>query len=567
LKNIENYPPSVIIKEITFNDGSKQQFKKDDIVLLVGANNVGKSRTLKDIKVDICETDKSRIIIKSIEYEKTNFSQKNLTTFFEKNISKDYYGNYSVWIDEESSYTFDYNSFNNHSYYRQLYKAMFSFLSTENRLAITRPFHTNFASDKQSLNILKRLDQDSLSIKKLNEKLYSGFNKAIDIKEDIFSDGTIIKKYKIGVRKEIDNALDANSRERNEILKRLDDLHSQGDGIRNAVAILSSLIVNEHSLILIDEPETFLHPPQAKVLGKNIVELSEGKQLFISTHNIDFIRGVIEKGSSRVKIIKIDRDGDINRFNLIQNSSITSIANDMNLKYTNILNGLFYESLVLCENESDCKFYSAILEHVYPNVYQKTLFCAVGGKSQYKKIVTLLKELNIKHIIISDIDFINNKNTVKDLMNAINEDSYDLISVQHNEFLNKFQEQTADEIFSQNILKAKINEVFNEDKYMSPDAVQKIKTILKKVNSFKLLKDGGTSIIPQGECISLFNEIKKTLDNNKVFILECGEIERFVPEIVGHGNLWVENTFNKYNDLGGEKYEEARKFIERVFGD
>lgn len=49
--------------------------------------------------------------------------------------------------------------------------------------------------------------------------------------------------------------------------------------------------------------------------------------------------------------------------------------------------------------------------------------------------------------------------------------------------------------------------------------------------------------------------------------MECGEIERFVPEIVGHGNLWVENTFNKYNDLGGEKYEEARKFIERVFGD
>lgn len=77
--------------------------------------------------------------------------------------------------------------------------------------------------------------------------------------------------------------------------------------------------MNEHSLFLIDEPETFLHPPQARVLGKNIVRLSEGKQLFISTHNIDFIRGVLEEASSRVKIIKIDRYDNNNTFNLVNN--------------------------------------------------------------------------------------------------------------------------------------------------------------------------------------------------------------------------------------------------------
>lgn len=34
--------PSVVIKEITFNNGNKIKFNKDDIILLVGANNVGK---------------------------------------------------------------------------------------------------------------------------------------------------------------------------------------------------------------------------------------------------------------------------------------------------------------------------------------------------------------------------------------------------------------------------------------------------------------------------------------------------------------------------------------------
>ena len=132
------------------------------------------------------------------------------------------------------------------------------------------------------------------------------------------------------------------------MLKEMDDLHDQGDGIRSAVAILASFIVNDHSLFMIDEPETFLHPPQARSLGKNIVSLSKNKQCFISTHSIDFIKGVLEADSSRVKIIKIDRLENRNIFSLVDNESVSEIANDKNLRYTNILDGLFYDRLVLC---------------------------------------------------------------------------------------------------------------------------------------------------------------------------------------------------------------------------
>lgn len=95
-----------------------------------------------------------------------------------------------------------------------------------------------------------------------------------------------------------------------------------------------------------------------------------------------------------------------NKFNLVDNASASEISNDKNLKYTNILNGLFYDQLVLCENESDCKFYSAILESVDLLVYQNTLFCAVGGKDQFKKVVPLLRNLNIQYSVIADIDLI-----------------------------------------------------------------------------------------------------------------------------------------------------------------
>ena len=556
--------PSVVIKEITFNNDNKIKFNKDDIILLVGANNVGKSRALKDLREDLNNTSKSKVIIKDVAYETTGFSGDKLRDYFERNIAKSSYGGYNVWVDDSNSHTFDERSFTNISDEKDYYKAMFSFLSTENRLGLTRPINFNLVVDNQSLNIVQKLEKDFDSITSLNQALDLGFQNSVEVYED-YVDGHLIKKYKIGESQAIADAIDSNSREKVNKLRSFEDLYNQGDGIRTAVAILSSVIVSEHSLFLIDEPETFLHPPQAKILGKYMVKLSTGKQLFISTHNIDFIRGVLEEDSSRVKIIKIDRLDNYNTFNLVDNDSINRISSDKNLKYTNILNGLFYNQVVLCENESDCKFYSAILEHELLTIYQNTLFCAVGGKEQLKKIVPLLKELNIDYRIIADIDLINNIDSLKQLLNSAIPDCYNEIAVQHKKFLENFQKETNSQVKTQEVIRAEINSLFNEDKYISSKTAEQMKSLLRDVNSLKLLKTGGKAAIPQGDCVRLFKQIVDFLKENNIYVLECGEIERFVPDVSGHGNNWVEKTFTKYEDISADVYDEARKFIRTVF--
>lgn len=561
-KNNDN--SSVVIKEITFNDGNKWKFNKDDIVLLVGPNNVGKSRTLKDLREDLNDTSKIKVLVKEVTYETTGFSEEQLRDYFERNYVKDSHGSYDVMIEENVYHSFNDFNFTNILDEKQFYKALFSFLSTENRLGLTRPIKFNSIVDNQNLNIMRKLDIDSESISKLNQALDSGFQKSVEVHED-YLDGNMTKKYKIGESIEICNVIKSNKRDNLNKLKQFEDLHNQGDGIRNAVAVLASIIVNEHSLFLIDEPETFLHPPQARVLGKNIVRLSEGKQLFISTHNIDFIRGVLEEASSRVKIIKIDRYDNNNTFNLVNNDSISNISSDKNLKYTNILNGLFYNQVVLCENESDCKFYSAILEYEDLTTYQNTLFCAVGGKEQFKKIVPLLKELNIEYKIIADIDLISNTDSLKQLLNSIESQCYKRIEKQHKQFLENFEREMNSQVKTQERIKTEINETFDADIYMSPKVAERIKTILRDISSLKLLKSGGKNIIPQGDCMALFNEIKEFLIDYNIFILECGEIERFVPEVSGHGNTWVEKVFTNYADISTDVYDEARKFIRTVF--
>ena len=92
-----------------------------------------------------------------------------------------------------------------------------------------------------------------------------------------------------------------------------------------------------------------------------------------------------------------------------------------------------------------------------------------------------------------------------------------------------------------------------------------MKSLLRDVNNLKLLKTGGKAVIPQGDCVRLFKQIVDFLKENNIYVLECGEIERFVPDISGHGNNWVEKTFTKYEDISADVYDEARKFIRTVF--
>ncbi len=55
-----NNIPSISIEKIKFNDETSIEFKSDDIVLLVGANNVGKSRMLRDLKDDLNDLSKPK---------------------------------------------------------------------------------------------------------------------------------------------------------------------------------------------------------------------------------------------------------------------------------------------------------------------------------------------------------------------------------------------------------------------------------------------------------------------------------------------------------------------------
>lgn len=559
-----NINPSVVIKKIKFNDNTEIELNNDDIVVFVGANNVGKSRVLKDIKNDILESSSKKVIVDEIEYQDTNFEEINMRNYFKNNFELGPNG-YDIAVDVNHTHNYNEHNFQNvKSGDKHFYKVLFSFLSTESRLNMTAPISYSFINDKLRFNVMRKLERDKKNITTLNDIVFSCFGKKIDISEGTWQNA-VYKLYKFGTKDEIDKSVSADTREARCLLESLENLNDQGDGIRSAVAILASLITTTHSLYLIDEPETFLHPPQARILGRNIVDLSQNKQCFISTHNIDLLRGMLEKNYARIKIIKINRTDNVNEFYVLDNDSIKVVSDDKNLKYSNILNGLFYNTVVLCENESDCKFYSALLEKIDNDCYQNTLFCAVGGKDQFKIIIPLLNKLKINFLVIADLDLINNRDKLKDLINSIETNKYNQISSIHNDFLNLFESKTDDQVKKQSEIKEEILSFITDTLYMSDETASKIRQVLKNISHLKLLKNCGKSCLPAGECVQKYNQIINFLNKSNIFVVECGEIERFITEIDGHGSLWVEEVFKKYPTLDEPEYSNAKDFIKKVF--
>lgn len=559
--------PRVTIKSIKFNNNETIEFNDDDIVLLVGGNNVGKSTTLREIlNYTIQNNSERNILVKDIQYKTKNYQKPSLLKYFESTFKK-VNNEYFECLLNNNLYTASINNIKREEYKEsEYYKFFVSFLSTEDRLNITKPlFLINMFSERYNYNLLKNL-RNKEKIQRLNKVLASAFDKGILINYEE-ENGQMVGFYKIGDTDLIDRIMGLDMFTAEDEKQLLNKLCNQGDGIRSTVGMLASLIVNDSSISLIDEPEVFLHPPQARILGKNLVELSEGKQCFIATHNIDFIKGILNTGSSRVKIIKISRNETSNDFDIIDNNTIIEIGNDKNLKYTNILDGLFYKECIICENESDCKFYSAILENVNEKQYQDSLFCAFGGKNQFKSIIPLLNKIRIKWRIISDIDVVNDSNYLEKLLDSIEPNKYDKIKDEHIRFIEIYKEQNHEQIRTKEQIKTDIINILskNTDNYITDEQHDKIENAIKLISINKLLKQTGTSSVPSGQCMNDFNAIYDFLKLNHIYILKCGEIEGLVREVDGHGSTWVEKVFNTYSDMNNPIYNNAKEFIKEVF--
>jgi hypothetical protein len=341
-------------------------------------------------------------------------------------------------------------------------------------------------------------------------------------------------------------------------------LHNQGDGMRGFVGVLLHSLVVDHSAILIDEPEAFLHPPQARLLGRMLVENApENRQMFIATHSGDFIRGLLDASTQRVRIVRIHREADVNHVKELDNEGIKSIWGDPLLRYSNVLDGLFHEKVIICESDSDCRFYAAILDAVFESQKETPkpdfMFTHCGGKDRLTVVIQALSSLGVPVIVVSDFDVLNNENPLKNIFASLGgewdgvADDWKLVKASI--------EQKKPELSSEDVIK-KISEILKsvQEKTFPERAKKDIIKVLKQSSPWSIAKTVGKSYVPSGESTQACQRIFNTFRKIGLYVVEVGELEGFVRSVGNHGPKWVNAVLTK-DLLNDPELDEARKFI------
>lgn len=404
------------------------------------------------------------------------------------------------------------------------------------------------------------------------------FARAAELAERIFGIHLLLDEVSAANRLRVSSApialagqsgrLDQESRDK---LLALPELADQGDGMRSLIGLLLPLLAAGPPLALIDEPEAFLHPPQAAALGRALGELAqdEGLQLILATHDRSLLGGLLGAPDVQVSIVRLDRptDGptvahqlDVERVRLL--------AADPVLRYTNALEGLFHRKVVLGESSDDCSFYGAALDATHqadplPVRPSEVLFVPCGGKSGMARLANALRELHVPVVATPDMDVLNEMTVLRTLVEALFPGEWPSVE-------NDYKQATVDlrqprDSLTAGQVRQSINDILGSsaDIKFDDDLRKRIQAVLRAGESrFKALKEHGMSAFRGGAARQAADRLLSALDAMGLVLVREGELERFAPALdVRKGADWLPAAL----EAGAHKTPAAADHVRRFF--
>lgn len=189
------------------------------------------------------------------------------------------------------------------------------------------------------------------------------------------------------------------------------DIMLASDGVKAFTGIITTIIAGDPKVILIDEPEAFLHPSLASNLGREVSNSVNGtfKNLFVSTHSANFLMGCIQSGTP-LNIIRLTYSNNTPTARILQSEKVLKLMRHPLLRSTGVLNGLFYEYVVVTEADADRAFYQEVNDRLLAFEPSKgipnCLFLNAQNKQTIHEIMKPLREMGIPCAAIVDVDVV-----------------------------------------------------------------------------------------------------------------------------------------------------------------
>ncbi len=551
-------PVQAWIERIEFSGGETVHLSKNDIVLIVGANNSGKSKTLEELHLlnscspnDAARALSSNYVVKGVELGKRGTSAE-FATYLENNgtLKNHHYLFRGARIHSNHIIQFD--------------KPRLHAISQGFQLKLDASERTNSVHTQSSI----RIDQDATSAQHFlynNTGLMDYVSKLFQAAfgQELFFNFRGGSEIPIHVGEKPICEPDEQYVHDSYVSKvtRFPNIDEQGDGMKSYTGILFQTVVFPRDIIFIDEPEAFLHPPQMRRLGKTLAEESNG-QLIVATHSTDILRGFLQGESNRVRVIRLERIGDKNHATELSAESIKELWEHPQIRYSTALDAIFHEQAVICEDDSDCRLYSAMANHLESkndtSRWKDTHYVPTGGKHAAARVAAALTALNVPVKMIFDFDLLSDKNSVRKTYESVGGIWSDIAmhwqrvdAAVRDGVKSKTHEEIREEIV----------ELLSKDDQPLPKS--HIKELLRQDKPWSFVKRNGSLAIPNGEATKEYLALRDSMQQSGVFWVEKGEVEQFCPSIGSHGSKFVSQLLES-RSLDDPELEDLRNFVRDV---
>ncbi|MFC8849208.1 MULTISPECIES: ATP-dependent endonuclease [unclassified Micromonospora] len=332
-------------------------------------------------------------------------------------------------------------------------------------------------------------------------------------------------------------------------------LEEQGDGVRSFMGVVLALTTASYPIVLIDEPETFLHPPQAYMLGQFLARQHDnGTQVVVATHSDDVLRGIVSiKGNeAAVTVVRLTRSRQGNHAAQVHVQDVQKLYEDPLIKYYGILDGLFFHGVILCEADSDCTYYRAVLESTvdsldggHPATALSLHFAHSGGKSRMPHAVRALRASKVPVACAVDIDFLQMTRDFDELVKACGGDPTTL--ERHRRVVTSAIDARAEKV-DKTIAKVKIEQVFEarRDSTLTSGDINRIKGALAPQSGWKIFKAAADTIL-RGDAATAYQELNAALRKLGIFLVPVGELEGFHKSIPAENKgAWLREALGSF---------------------
>ncbi|MDB4951459.1 MAG: hypothetical protein JWM27_4108 [Gemmatimonadetes bacterium] len=302
-----------------------------------------------------------------------------------------------------------------------------------------------------------------------------------------------------------EQALDARARA---FHGRATDIAELSDGVKAFTGLTAAVLSADYRVMLVDEPEAFLHPPLTRKLGKRLTQLASerGANVLAATHSPDFVMGCIQSGK-RVNIVRITWREGVPSGRLLAADKLQTLMRDPLLRSTGVLGALFHDGAIVCEADADRVFYQEVNERLLAGRAggaDGSVFLNAQNKQTIRRIVRPLREMGIPAVAVVDLDLLKGREDFRDLMKAAFVPSV---------FWEPWEET-----------RARIQQKLRNEEF----------------------KAGGIHSLPR-DVRPAAEALLASLCGYGIFLVPRGELESWLPELEagGHGPEWLTQVFEK----------------------